>query len=289
MTTIVRNRGPYTLTQTWYVNGTPTDVAAVTIGIVDAAGGVVVAPLTATTNVGSGVYTYSLADQTALNELTVTWTRTDTGADLVDHIDIKGGELFTEAQARTFNKNQFSNTTAFTDAAIADARDRITDEFARICGVAFVPTYARETLAGTGTNRLWVKWPKVTAVTAVSINGTAVTAGNVEVDSLQRCLYRTDGYWTAAGVTLGSPNNVTVAYEHGWGQVPGDIQRAALMVLRSQLQPDVQGGGIPDAAVTITDQFGNLNLLDDGSGSTYGMRFVRDTLTGYNLQARGFA
>lgn len=287
MTTIIANRGPYTLSQTWYVDGDPTPVGTVTIGVVDAAGDTIVAAGTATTNVGSGVYTYQLADQTALNLLTVTWTRSDTGADLVDTLRVDGGELFTEAELRAHYGGQFASTTAFTDAKIAAARDRITEEFADICGVSFVPRYERQRLAGAGGYGLWVKWPKIRTVQSATIGGVAQTVANIIPDPALPLLHHTTQTWTAP-VGVADPLNVYVDYEHGWTTPPAAIKRAALVLCRHQLQSDAKGGGLGDAAITITDQFGNMNLLDDGSGATFGLRTVRDALNRYSLQARGF-
>lgn len=147
---ILKNAGPTTLTQKWYEDGTQVDAGTVTIGIVDATGAEVVASGTATSKSGSGTsttYTYSLAIQTAVKRLTVTWTRADTTASFSSDIEVVGGLLFTEVEARAHHDSQITAST-FTDAQIADTRARITDEFEQICGVSFIPRWREQKMAG---------------------------------------------------------------------------------------------------------------------------------------------
>ena len=102
MSQLLAGAGPYSLIKTWDVDGTATDVGDVTVGVVDGNGDTIVAVLTATTNNADGTYTYSLADQANPDQLTITWTRTNTGADLIDRLELVGNWLFTESQARAF-------------------------------------------------------------------------------------------------------------------------------------------------------------------------------------------
>ena len=64
-----------TLSVTFYSGETATDAdGSVTVEITDEAGATVVASGTASTSSASGVYTYSLAGQTDLKALTITWS-----------------------------------------------------------------------------------------------------------------------------------------------------------------------------------------------------------------------
>ncbi len=122
MTSILVDTGPTVLTKTWYVDGTATDVGTITIGIVDLDGTVIETPGTATTNNGDGTYTFSLAVQADVNELVATWTA---GAQaVVDEIHIIGGRIFTEAELRAHYDADLSDATTYTDALLAEARDR---------------------------------------------------------------------------------------------------------------------------------------------------------------------
>lgn len=281
---LLKNTGPTTLTQTWYVNGTPTDVGVVTIGIVDEAGTVVVTPGTATTNNTDGTYEYALAVQTEVTWLTVTWTDTASQS-LVSRVEVRGNHLYTEAAARAYYGSEFTSETTYPDSKIAAARDRTMDEFQQICGVSFVERHAREQLTGLGGRALEVKYPKVTSVISATVNSVAVTASNVlVVPQDSRTLWRTDGNWTRGTNT--DPLNVTVEYAHGYTSVPGDIQRAALILLRHFLVADTTGGGLSDRTVSLTDDVGTIRLAtaDGGRGRWYGIPFVDTTLMRYNHQ-----
>ena len=154
---ILVNTGPTTLTKTWYVDGDAEDVGTLTIGIVDANGAEVVAPLTAVVDNSDGTYTYDLAIA-AIPEPTVlktTWT--ETSAQSQSHyIEVIGGWLFTENAARAFDDNALSNAGVpnYTDEAIAAERDRVTDLLETWTHRSWVPRYARIAMSGSGTSQL---------------------------------------------------------------------------------------------------------------------------------------
>ena len=282
--TILKNTGPTTLTKTWYVNGTPTDVGSVTIGIVDEAGDTVVTSGTATTNNNDGTYEYTLAVQSQVNWLIVTWTDTASQS-LVDRIEVRGNHLFTEAEARAFHGSELTNATTYPDADIAEARDRIMDEFQQICGVSFVERYERETIPGTGQRALAMEHPKIQSVISATVSGTAVSTANVVVLSpYGRRLWRTDGNWSRP--TSSNPLNVTVEYSHGFDVVPGDIKRAALILVRHHLVKDTSGSGLSDRAVSLTDEIGTIRLSQPNARfqRPYGIPFVDTTLMRYSYQ-----
>jgi len=154
MSQILAGAGPYALTYTWYVDGTATDVGDVTIGVVDGNGDELVAALTATTNNADGTYSYSLADIPDVDSIALTWTRTDTGASLVNYREVVGAWLFTEAQARAFDAAALTNTSTYTDKLIVDERARIVEEFEQWTGRSWVPRYCRMVLSGTSGRRL---------------------------------------------------------------------------------------------------------------------------------------
>lgn len=281
---ILKNTGPTTLTKTWYVNGTPTDVGAVTIGIVDEAGNTIVSAGTATTNNNDGTYEYTLAVQTQVNRLTATWTDTASQS-LVDEIEIRGNHLFTEADARAFHGSELTNATTYPDAKIAEVRDRIMDEFQQICGVSFVERYKRESLQGPGGRELWVKYPRITEIISATVSGTAVTVSNVlALKPHGKVLWRTDGNWVRG--TASNPLNVVVEYAHGFDTPPGDIQRAALVLLRHHLVRDTTGSGITDRAVSMTDDIGTVRLAqaDIRRKRYYGIPLIDATLERYTYQ-----
>ncbi len=281
MTAILVDTGPTVLTKTWYVDGTPTDVGTITIGIVDLDGTVIETPGTTTTNNGDGTYTFSLAVQNDVNELVATWTA---GAQaVVDEIHIIGGRLFTEAEARAYYGSDLADDTVYTDAAIAEARDRITVEFGMIAVVAFVPTYFRETIAGNGGRILETEHPRISQILAATIGTVAQTVADLQPDPKLPYVYHTTGIWFHP--TASDPFNVTISYVYGHSSVPPDIKRAALILARMELTKDVTGQGIPEIASTFTDPLGTIGGFgaNDMSGRWYGIPAVDAALRRYSL------
>ena len=271
---LTANAGPYSLTKTWYVDGTATDVGAVTIGVTDGNGDTVVASSTATTNNADGTYTYSLADQTNVDILKATWTRSDTSADLVDaRVEIVGGVLFTEAQARAHDSSAMSNTTTFTDAMIADERTRITDDLEQWTGRSWIRRYCRAEFAGTGSRTLYMvdgnprladgtrlnrpgRLRDIVQVLSVTVNGTSVSTGNVVVDGDR--LIRTDTAWSSP--TASNPLNVVVEWEYGVEPSTNGVDRIGLLLLRDRLV----ASAVPDRALSYSDELGTIRYVQPG-------------------------
>jgi len=281
MTSILVDTGPTTLTKRWYVDGTQVDKGTVTIGIVDLDGTVIVAAGTATTRNGSGAtttYTFSLAVQADANELDVTWTRVSPVEAVVDRVHIIGGRLFTESELRAHYNSDLGDDTVYTDALLAEARDRITVEFEDICNVAFVPTYRRETIPGNGGRILELDRPFISQVLAATIGTTSQTVADITPDSTLAWVYHTTSFWNDA--TRSDPLNVTISYVHGHPTVPPDIKRAAMVLARMQLLKDVTGQGVPEIASSFTDPTGQYTSFgaNDMTGRWYGIPVVDATL-----------
>ena len=283
---ILKDTGATTLTKTWYQDGTATDVGTVTIGIDDADGTEVVATGTATTNAGSGVYTYSLAVQDEVKILTITWTADDESQ--TDVLEVVGGWLFTETEIRAFQKSDLSSSSLFTDAAIAEVRDAIAVEFETICGVSFVSKYGRQVLAGSGGRSLDVAATKLQSVLACTISGTSVDASDFAVDELAPLVFRTNGAFTGPTTTL--PRNVTISYRHGWAVVPPDIKQAALVLARIRLISNEEGTGIPAHASSWTDASGSYQAFAANAKTKrwYGMPTVDIPLARHQLLPAAF-
>lgn len=280
MTQIVAGTGPYTLTKTWAVNGTPTDVGAVTIGVVDGNGDEVVAAATATTNNADGTYTYSLADQANPDQLKVTWTRSDTSADLVDRIEVTGGLLFSEIQARTFKAKAdadstvipLTSSTSYTDAMIADARTAVTDDLERWTGRGWIPRYARVEFKGNGSYVLDVedgicrlsdgyrlnrpgRFNDIAVILSATDGGSDVKS-SVVVDEGQ--FRRTDSPWTQSDVT--DPFNITIEYVYGLPGIVNSADRMGLLLTVDRLVPS----GVTDRALTVDSDYGTVRLVQPG-------------------------
>jgi hypothetical protein len=247
---ILVGTGPVLLTKQWEEDGTVVDAGAVTVGIVDANSVEVVAPLTATTKSGSGAttnYTYSLAKQTTVKLLTVTWTRTETGAILVDRLEVIGGVLFTESELRAFDNAALADTTLYTDAKIAAMRQVVTSWLEDRTGRSWVPRYTRGEFMGTGDRELWLRDAQLRAssgewlnrpgaqldprqVISSTIDGVSAT----DITLMGSSLWRNDGVWTSPPVT--NPLNVVVEWEYGMPYPVGDVGRVAKLLAELWLQ-----------------------------------------------------
>jgi len=278
---ILEDTGPTTITQTWYVNGVPTDVGAITIGIVDADGTTVVSAGTPTTNAGSGVYTYSLAVQPQVTVLTITWTA---GAQSqTAELEIVGGWMFTIDELRTFQDADLNSTSTYPTDDLVSIRDSVADEFETICGVAFTPRYYRQILAGNGESEIDVEKAKLQTVLAATITGTVVAASSFQVHELLPVVYRTNGTFGSPSRT--NPRNVTISYRHGHTTVPHDIHRAALIVARERAVSDISGTGPPERASAWTDASGTFQAFaaNPDNDRWYGMKSVDMALVKHRL------
>ncbi len=284
--TILKSTGPTTLTKRWYENGTQADVGTVTVGVVDSAGTTVVTAGTATTKAGSSTtttYSYDLAIQTAVKRLTVTWTRTSSGATLDDTVEVVGAVLFTEAEARTFTvtgaQTPLSSESTYPDATIAEARDRITDLFEQYCGISFIPrSYHLET-GGSGTRTLEIPHHKVTQVLNCTIGGVAQTVSAIVPMRNQRLLHHTTATWSWPSDA--DPHNVHVTYEHGYTEPPLDVKRAALLLLLREVVPS----DLPDRALSMSTADGTFRLATPGEYGPTGIPTVDEVLNRYRYRS----
>jgi len=302
---LLAGAGPYALAKTWYVDGTPTDVGAVTIGIVDGNGDVIVAAGTSTTNNANGTYTYSLADQAAPDQLTLTWTRVSTGADLVDRVELVGNWLFTEAQARTFAAKAdatsalipLASSTEYPDPMIADERARICDDLEYWTGRGWVPRYARLELVGTGTAALELRngicrtadaymlnrpgrLNDIAILLNVTVGGSTVSVADVEIDTLRGNLIHKSGFWTNGIIT--NPYNVVVEYVYGLPFTTDGVDRIALKLLIDRLVPSAW----PDRVLSADTEYGTTRLIQPGGpmGNVSRLPEVNDWVNRHNYK-----
>jgi hypothetical protein len=127
---VLRNTAE-TLTVTFYSSETGTDVStgSLTVGIVDEAGATVVASGTSTTSSGSGVYTYDLAAQSNLKNLTATWSGTwGSAMTFGTHHEVVGGWYATPAEVRNMD-SILGEATTFPAADLVDSIDYSTAAF----------------------------------------------------------------------------------------------------------------------------------------------------------------
>lgn len=269
VTRIVRDT-PAKVTLTTYRDGTATDVGTITLTATKADGTALFTNQPVTDN-GNGTYDYSFtaAQTAALNILTLTWSEAG-GESYTTYVEIVGGHLFTEAEARAFDNTAMSNATKYTDAKIAEERDRITDLIEQWTDVSWIERFKREQLTGDGSTELLLSRHQVNTVVSATVEGTAQTVGDIDVDTVTGLLTHKTSTWT--GPTAAYPRNVVVEYEHGYKQLRDGVDRIALLLLRNRLVPS----SIADKATTYSDETGTFRLAGGPSGIPEVNDWIRD-------------
>lgn len=183
--------------------------------------------------------------------------------------------LFTVADARAFpyqGQTPLASSSAYSDDLISAAADRITEEFAAICGVAFAPTARTVTFDGDYTSELYLPDPLVTAVTTVETwtGSTWQTFSGTARVLDERTLYYDGGIWPFGRA------QVRVTYTHGYDTPPAAIVRAALILCVDQLT----GSNVSDRATQQTNENGTFNLAVPGwrTNQYYGLPVVDSVL-----------
>ncbi len=272
---VLVNTGPTTVTRTWYVDGTATDPGDATYGIVDGNGATVVAAGTSPTDNGDGTFTYALAAQSNVTRLLETFT-IDAGAQSQQSlIEVVGGWLFTEYEARLFDNSALASVTTYPDWMIAGARAAITDFLEARTWRSWVPRYCRIELAGTGTRDLWLdrgivrtadgatlarrgRLLDISEMVSVTVDGSSVSTGNVVIADGR--LYRTDAVWPTGTAT--NPFNVVVEYRYGLNPYTDGSDYYGLLLLRDRLV----ASNISDRSQSFSDELGTYRFVTAGLG-----------------------
>lgn len=273
---------PSTLTFTFYGDGAPADPAGniATVNVWKADGSQLVSGGT-TTRQSTGVYTYALAGQTALNRLTVKCSGVF-GADTVTVttiVEIVGGFFFTIAELRNYD-SALSDPTKYPDDKIVDIRNFVEEEFENNCHRAFVPRYEREILSGDGTDQLFLTRPEPFTVNKLLEDGIDITSTAVlSIDrEYPKLIYRRDANWSRS-----TKDNIVIEYEYGPVNPPFGIVEMAKKRARSKL---VSSASRIDERATFmqVEGFGSFNLATPGrAGSITGIPDVDKVLLDNDL------
>jgi hypothetical protein len=271
----IQQGGTATISVALTVGGTAQDPTpdSATVTITRADGTAVVTDAGAQDS-GTGVFSYPLnPDETALlDTLTATWTFTADGSEQSRQTfhEVVGGFLFTLPE---LTAELGSSTETYTTSQKAEARTYAEAQLEHACGQAFVPRYERETLSGTGTGTLRLKWPHVRSVRSVLIDDTAGVAADVAFRPYGHAYY-------AAGWTLGY-GNVIVGYEHGLPHPPPGATEAALVLAKHKLVK----GPIDERATQRTSEFGPVNLATPGLfGDRFGLPVVNAFVAAHDMR-----
>lgn len=213
---------PQTLSASYYAGSTLTDPSpdTATVGVTRTDGTFVVAALTAATPDGVGGFTYPLTSiQTAdLDILTATWVATlGSAANIVTRAEIVGGFLCSLAEMKLV----FATST---DAQLSHIRTAAEQRLENACHRAFVPRYSLERRSSRP-GRFRLAWPDVRAIRYASVDGVALTAGQLSYLDIGRGGFVT-GLPRRSSIGFGVTR---IGYEHG-ADYPDEVIREAVVL-----------------------------------------------------------
>jgi hypothetical protein len=263
------------LTHTFESDEAPTDASGpVTWQLYHADGTVVTGPNgsgTAGHPGAPGFYTMTLVAPAAPDAWTLVWTGTFGGVPVssVDVVDIVGGYIFGIAEAREALKATMGNKSTYTTAMLVDKRIVVEQEAEDIAGggvanFAFVPRFARVSLAGNDSTELGCPHLPIRKLRSVSMFGTPFSAGQLATVSFGEA-----GVLSYLGGCLWGfgARNIIVEYEYGMDSPPLYVRDAAIRRLR-QLASE-NSSMIPGNAIQWTTQDGGVyRLASPGVQST---------------------
>ena len=236
-------------------------------------------------------FTLTAAQTAEANQLTATWSDvimgSDPAFDATTYHEVCGDVLFTLPEARNHENGVMKNATTFANSLILEARDRIWDEFESILEYTLGGRVSEATISGDGLGDIILTRSHVHSVRAISTryNGvwTAFTADELaDVFSTKqgRLVRETLGYWPIGEA------NIRVTYEAGDVPIHRALKRAALVVLRDQLNRS----DLPSRATSQTSEMGTFQLSTPGlRGAHFGIPEVDVVLNRMKSNLPGFA
>jgi len=146
--------------------------------------------------------------------------------------------LFTISEARAFDKGQLASVSDYPDLAINAKELEIRQFLAQAMGADAIPTAHTETHDGDGSDYLVLRWPLVTEVTALSIDGVAVAAEFLNASDYADGMaidYERGMITRRGGIFAAGWSNVDITYTAGYALPPELVKRAALMLAVNEL------------------------------------------------------
>lgn len=151
---------------------------------------------------------------------------------------------FTLEDARAFDAGLLADATKYPDATIEAQRAAAQDAIEHAAGVYFTPTAFSETLDGTTGQYVKLTTRRPTELTAVTLDGTAITDAVLYADGR---IYRSGG-WAAT-----APQTLVIAGVAGYPFCPPRVAHAALLLTKRWLVAT----HVSDRATTFTGQDGS--------------------------------
>jgi hypothetical protein len=256
MNRILRNAGA-TLRQTFYADEVATAADGDVTVTVKREDGTTLVTGTAIFDAGTTSYRFVLAPQADLDVLTVEWSGAFSGAATTLHqtVEVVGARLATVLEVRAYG---LADTTAYPTELLLNAITVAENVVADYCGTPFAERYEREVFRDVFGFQLTLKrqWP--TRIVRASIDGTAVSAGDLLDWHLAD-----DGTLTREDDKLFEPDTeVEVVYEHGYVPAPPEL-RWAVATLAAQWVKDF-GSRIPDRTISLQSDFGQVQIAQAG-------------------------
>jgi hypothetical protein len=233
---------------TFYSGSTATDPDGTTATVTVTRGdGTALATNAATVRDGVGVYHYVLAPQANLDYLSLDWTGTFGGVSqtIRTYVEIVGEFFVPLADIRALEG--LSNTTTFPDQTLKEARYWFMELAQSVCGVSFVPRYARDVMDGDGSKIAFLSHRRPRKLLSASVGGTTVSDLTKWHLYPRGRLVRDDGTSFPSGF-----GNVVVTYEHGYDAPDWELRQAALLAIRWKVLGD--RSAIPPNASNMTTE-----------------------------------
>ncbi len=198
------------------------------------------------------------------------WTSTSQGK-RTTYAQIAGGVYATLADIRALA--DLADPARYPTARLVESRQWAQALIEDYCRVAFVPRYAREQLTGSGAPMLILPRPRPRLLLAATVDGAAVTSGDLAAWTLKPSgvVERTSAF------PAGRP--VVVAYEHGEDAPPADLKEACLTLCRYWLLNRREA--MFDRARAVRDELGVTYLSQPGDRRPSGLPAVDAVLNRY--------
>lgn len=251
-----------------------TGAATVTVGVTRGDGTVLVAAGTGTVATGAARTVALTRSQTvAVDRLTATWS---VGGDVIARTvtDVVGAHWF---GPRTLRSR--AGLESLATPTLLAARDSFGDLADRVTGVAWVPRWWTETVRSTGSNVVVTEWPQIREVLSITVDGSAQTLADWDVDAGPGVL--------RAPFTVSSDAPIVVRYRHGYDRPPGPLVDAAIEACEWSLTKD--SSGVSPRALGFSGEFGSFRYASATSDHPTGLPDVDAILATYSRRVPGLA
>lgn len=172
---------------------------------------------------------------------------------------------------------QMSDTSRYPDDRLVAARDYVEALIERVCRTSFIARTKTATVTnpyGGSSSLLMLPDSWVLSVTSGTLDGVALDVSTLRVSS--GVVYRASTSWPGYGSTF------TLTYQAGWSeQCPPDLKEAALTAARARLVAVDGRSGVPANALSISNEFGNVQLATPGPMTPTGIPDADAVIMGY--------